>query len=89
MRHIKQGTLPMYLSLSFKYIFLKTFFPSAILEWNKQDLSLRNLVSCNVFKNSTLKFIRPSPNKITQCHNPKKIKSVTRLRLGVSHLRKH
>ena len=66
-----------------------TFFPSAILEWNKLDLSLGNSNNYNVFKDSILKFIRPSPNKIFQCHNPKGIKLVTRLRLGLSHLREH
>ena len=77
-------------SLSFKHKFFKnTFFTSAILEWNKLDLSLRNSASCNVFRNSILKFIRSSPNKISQCHNPKGIKLVTRLRLGLSHLREH
>ena len=77
-------------SLSFKHNFFKnTFFPSTILEWNKLDPSLRNSASYNVFKNSILKFIRPSPNKIFQCHNPKGIKLVTRLRLGLSHLREH
>ena len=50
---------------------------------------LRNSASYNVFKNNILKFIRPSPNKIFQCHNPKGIKLVTRLRLGLSHLREH
>ena len=77
-------------SLSFKHNFFKnTFFPSTILEWNKLGPSLRNSTSYNVFKNSILKFIRPSPNKIFQCHNPKVIKLVTRLRLGLSHLREH
>ena len=74
-------------SLSFKHNFFKnTFFPSAILEWNKLDPCLRNSTSYNVFKNSILKFIRPSPNKIFQCHNPKGTKLVTRLRLGLRHL---
>ena len=74
-------------SLSFKHNFSKnTFFPSTILEWNKLDPSLRNSASHNVFKNSILKFMRPSPNKIFQCHKPKGIKLVTRLRLGLSHL---
>ena len=77
-------------SLSFKHNFFKnTFFPSTILEWNKLDPSLQNSTSYNLFKNSILKFIRPSPNKIFQCHNPKGIKLVTRLRLGLSHLREH
>ena len=43
----------------------------------------------NVFKNSILKFIRPSPNKIFQCYNPKIIKLVTRLSLGLNHLQEH
>ena len=33
-----------------------------------------------------IKFIRPSPKKIFQRHNPKGIKLVTRLKLGLSHL---
>ena len=75
------------LYLSFKHNFFKnTFFPPTILEWNKLDPSLRNSTSYNVFKNSILKFRRPSPNKIFQCHNPKGIKLITRLRLGLSHL---
>ena len=74
-------------SLIFKHNFFKnTFFPSTILEWNKLDPSLRNSASYNVFKNSILKFIRPFPNKIFQCHNAKGIKLVTRLRLGLSRL---
>ena len=34
-------------------------------------------------------FIRPSPNYFFDCHNPKGIKLITRLRLGVGHLREH
>ena len=87
MGHIKQGTLLIYLS---KHNFFKnTFFPSTVFEWNKLDPSLQNSASYNVFKNSVLKFIRPSPNKSFQCHNPKGIKLVTRLRLGLSHLWEH
>ena len=73
-------------SLPFKHNFKNTFFPSTILQWNKLGPSLRNSASYNVFKNSILKFIRPSPKKIFQCHNPKGTKLVTRLRLGLSHL---
>ena len=77
-------------SLSFKHNFFKnSFFPSTILEWNKVDPSLRNSASYNVFKNNILKFIRPSPDKIFQCHNRNGIKLVTRLRLGLRHLRAH
>ena len=36
-----------------------------------------------------LSFIRPSPDSFFDCHNPKGIKHITRLRLGLSHLRNH
>ena len=36
-----------------------------------------------------LNFMRPSPNSFFDCHNPKRIKLITRLRLGLSHLREH
>ena len=41
------------------------------------------------FKSNVLKFIRPKPNNVYHCHNPKGIKLLTRLRLGLSHLREH
>ena len=33
--------------------------------------------------------IRPSPNSVFDCHNPKGIKLITKLRLGLSHIREH
>ena len=39
------------------------------------------------FKSSILKFIRPSPNSVYNCHNPRTIRLITRPRLGLSHLR--
>ena len=38
---------------------------------------------------NVLKFIRPSSNSIFDCHNPIGIKYITRIRLGLSHLREH
>ena len=73
-----------------KHIFFKnSFFPSTISEWNKLDPSLRNSKSFLTFKKNILQFIRPSVNSVYNCHNPKGIKLVTRLRLGFSHLREH
>ena len=43
----------------------------------------------SLFKTNILKFIRPSPNSVYNCHNPKGLKFITRLRLGLSHLREH
>ena len=51
--------------------------------------NLRNSNSIPVFKEKILNFIRPSPNSIFDICNPKGIKLITRLRLGLSHLREH
>ena len=50
---------------------------------------MRNSESFSIFKKNILKFIRPSPNSIFNCHNPKGVKLLTRLSLGLSHLRDH
>ena len=69
--------------------FRNSFFPSAVIEWNKFDLNIRNSESLNVFNNSLLKFIRPSGKSVFNCHNPRGVKLLTRLRLGLSHLLEH
>ena len=43
----------------------------------------------NVFKNSLLKFISPSGNSDFSCHYPRGVKLLTRLRLGLGHVREH
>ena len=65
------------------------FFPSVIIEWNNLDSNLRNSKSISVFKEKILNFIRPSLNSAFDIRNPKGIKLITRLRLGLSHLREH
>ena len=45
--------------------------------------------SFSIFKKNLLKFIRPSQNSIFNCHNPKGVKLLTRLKLDLSHLRDH
>ena len=57
--------------------FKNTFFSLTIIDWNKLDLAIRNLTSFSSFKESILKFIRPAPNSIFQCHNPRGIKHPT------------
>ena len=69
--------------------FRNSFFPSTVIEWNKLDNNIRNLKSVNAFKNQILKLIRPSPNSTFNVHNPHEIKLLTRLRVGLSHLREH
>ena len=73
-----------------KYNFFNFFFfQSTKIEWNKLDVSLRKCNSFNVFKKEILKFIRLSSNSFYNCHNPIGIKYITKIRLGLSHLRQH
>ena len=43
----------------------------------------------NCVTHHILKFIRPKPNNVYCCHNPKGIRSITRLRISLNHLREH
>ena len=69
--------------------FRNSFFLSTVIEWNKLDNNIRNSESVSAFKKQMLKFIRPSPNSTFNVHNPHGIKLLTRLRVGLSHLREH
>ena len=66
--------------------FQNPFFPSAVVEWNKLDLNIRNSKILNIFKKIFLNFIHPSGSTVFNCHNPRGVKLLTRLRLGLSHL---
>ena len=69
--------------------FKNSYFPSTVIKWNKLDPNLPSVSTLSVFKNNLLKFVRPSRNSVFNCHNCKGIKYLTRLRLGLSHLREH
>ena len=70
---------------SFRY----SHFPFIVIEWNKLDKSLKNSESFSIFNKNILKFIRPSPKSSLNWYNPKGVKLLTRLRLGLSHLLDH
>ena len=73
-----------------KHNFFKNyFFPLAIAEWNKLESDIRNLNSVSLFKFRILKFIRPNPNSIFNCHNTKAIKYLSSITLSLSHPREH
>ena len=77
-------------AINVKHDFFKnTFFPSTIMEWNKLDWEIKNSESIVTFKKRILSFIRPSANSTFNCHNPRGIKLLSRLKLGLSHLREH
>ena len=69
--------------------FQNSFFPSAVIEWNKLDLNIRYPESLNIFKKTLLNFKRLCRSTVFNCHDPKAANLVTRLRLGLSHLREH
>ena len=63
--------------------FFNFFFPSTVIEWNKTDRNIQKSESVNIFKKIFLKFILQRPqNSFYNCHNPKGIKLLTRLRVG-------
>ena len=69
--------------------FKKKIFPSAISEWNKLDLEIRNSASLEIFKKHLLNFIRPNSSYVFNINNPLELKLLTHLRIGFSHLKKH
>ena len=76
--------------INVKHQFFKnSYFPSTIIEWKKLDSNIRNSEKLQIFKSKILRFIRPTTNSIFGCHNPIGVKLLTRLQLGLSHLRKH
>ena len=66
-----------------------SFFPSTVIEWNKLDSNISKSESMALFKKRILAFIRSCANSTFQYHNPKALKLITRLRVGLSHLRFH
>ena len=71
------------------YFFKNSFSPSTVIEWNKIDKNIRKSESLNIFEKSILECIQPSQNRVYNCHNPKGIKLLTRLRVTLSNLREH
>ena len=70
-------------------LFSFSFFPYTSRIWHTLDPNIRELPSLTVFKKALLKFMRPYPSQVYGIHNFVGIKFLTRLRLGLSHLREH
>lgn len=66
-----------------------SFFPYCANQWNKLDPEIRNSPTVISFKRSLLHFIRPTAHSIFKIHDPRGLKLLTRLRVGLSHLREH
>ena len=52
-------------------------------------MGIRNPESLTSFEGNISEFICPSENSVFLCNNPKRIKSITRSRLVLSHLREY
>ena len=65
------------------------FFSKYIIKSNNLNSNTRNSESPAIFKKRISAFIRTSANSTFHCHTPKSLKLITRLRLGLSHLRLH
>ena len=66
-----------------------SFFPYCLKQWDELDDKIQNSPSVFSLKKSLLQFIRPSPCSIFGVHNPSGVTLLTRLRVGLSHLRAH
>ena len=72
-----RNTLNILLLNTNRSFFKNLFFPSTIIEWNKLNSGLRKAEYLSLFKTNILKFIRPSPNSVYNCHDPKGLKFIT------------
>ena len=72
-----------------EYFLILFFSLYTIKEWNKLRLEIRNSESYSLFKKSLLKFTRTIPNSVFSVPDIYGIKLLTRLRVGLSHLREH
>ena len=62
-----------------------SFFPSAVIEWNKLDSRLQKAESFTDFKKNILSFIRTKASSTFNCNSSKRLKFVTRLHKGLIH----
>ena len=63
-----------------------SFFPLALVEWNKLGSNICNSPLYSTFKKKILNFVRPRSNNFFNVSHPK---GLIYLRFGLSHLRKH
>ena len=69
--------------------FRNSFLPYTIREWNKLGHDITQKTSFQSFRNILLKSIRPTANSVYGFCDPHGLKLLTRLRVGLSHLRDH
>ena len=66
-----------------------SFFPHCVNAWNNLSNFIKTSPSKNIFKKRYTEFFHVNASSIFGIHNPTGLKYLTRLRLGLSHLRVH
>ena len=72
-------------TLKYRY----SFFPDTTHAWNLLSDFIKSSPSLSIFKKRLLTFFNSKPNFIYDIHNPVGLRYLTRLRVGLSHLRSH
>ena len=70
-------------------LFRNSFFPHTVNKWNNLDNIIKSSELYLMFRKRMLNMIRPKCNETYGIHNPTGLKSLTRLRLGLTHLNDH
>ena len=66
-----------------------SFFPDTSYAWNLLGDSIKTSPSLTIFKNRLLTFFNSKQNCIYDIHNRVSLRYLTRLRVGLSHIRSH
>ena len=69
--------------------FQYSFFPHCVNAWGKLSNFITGALTLSIFKSRYLQFFSVAPNSIFKIHNPDGLKFLTRLRMGLSHLKSH
>ena len=69
--------------------FKHSFFPFALSDQFKLDVTIRNSESIAIFKSRLLSFVRSVPSNVYNIFDPIGLKLLTHLRLGFSHLNEY
>ena len=84
--HHNQEQQYAYLQLLNRLFQVLFFFPFTLSHWLKLDLNIGNSESISLFKSKLLSFIRSDQRKIYSFFDPKGLKFLTCLRLGLNKL---
>ncbi len=70
-------------------LYMNSFYPHSVDIWNKIGPTLRQAPSLSIFKCNILKLIRPQKKKLYNIYDPKGVKWLFQLRVGLSPLNHH